>query len=531
MTIERSWAFFFLLFLLPAALNLVFRLRALEKLTDRESADYPWLRDCRQRMTMRSICWMAALALLCAALSGPSWGSAAVPVQRRGTAVCLVFDISWSMTAKDADSNGLTRLEAAAQYAEALLGRFEGAAVSVALAKGTGLAAVPLTEDLNAVIPLLRSLSPGLMTAPGSDIGAGITAAVRSFPAASGAAPAIIVFTDGEETIGSLAESVVAASGYGIPVFLLGFGNAKETEIISGDGVTLVKTALRSDKLKAAAKSAKTGPGLGAAVVTYVEAAAPGSAALILKALARHAGQGVIFESRPIPRYQLFLALALAFFIAGLALPELHPKSLPLSLYSLFLCLSLPLLLSGCSASLAGGAKVLEGAWHWQRGDYQRAAADFLDVTGLAMKQDDLTLLQYGLYGLGAVSVMQGEYEAALERLDSLSPDAPDALRFAALYNSGVMAYHTGTYERAAAFFRKALEIDPRSVDAKLNLELAGARTEMPAAPAEEEVLPATGQDDRQTAENALFSIIREQEQNRWKNSQTTTEHSGTPDY
>jgi Ca-activated chloride channel family protein len=546
MTCERPWAFWFLLLLIPATANLAFRLRSLAKLTGKpglaaghdRAALY---RNVKIRMIARAICWMTALALLTAALSGLAWGDSAAPVQRGGAAVSLVFDISWSMTAPDAGSTGapLTRLQAASQYAQALLSRLDHIPVSLVIAKGAGTTLVPLTEDRNALLPVLDALSPQLLSAPGTDLGQGIDAAMRSFPAASGTAPAIILFTDGEETTGSLAEAAGKAAQYGIPVFLLGFGSPGETEILIGDGQTPVRTALREDILRAAAASVKTGAGLRTQRVTYLEAAAPGSAAAILNALTRHAAQGVVFESRPVPRYRLSIFLALLFFAAGLALHDLRLKrpvpSLAGSALPVLLALvTLAPALQSCDASLGGRAAVLQSAWHWGRENYQDAVAGFLSVADRAVQTEDHALLQYALYGLAATYMTQGEYDAAHDRLKSIAPDAPRGIRFAALYDLGIIAYQKGDFEGAALFFRQALELDNTSrasVNAKVNLELTGARITALTSPAEQELIPAATQDSQQAAKNALFSIIREQEQNRWKNSQTSAKPSGGLDY
>jgi Ca-activated chloride channel family protein len=532
-TIERPQVFLFLLALIPVLVNGIFRLRALWKIAGAAGLSDGLFRIVKRRMVLRSACWIAAFVLLITALSGVSWGSASVPVQRSGAAVSLVFDISWSMTARDAGGD-MTRLEAASLYAEALLSHLAGTAVSVVLAKGGGITAVPLTEDINTVMPLLQTLSPQLMTAAGSDISRGIDAAVRSFPATSGAAPVIVVFTDGEETSGSMAESVAASIRYGIPVFFVGFGSEFESEIISGDGETPVLTALRSENLRnAVIPSANSGSRFQQVQAQYIEAAAPGSAAAILKAITRNAEHGVIFESRPVARYRVFLVLALLFFMAGIALSEFRVKrfvssAAALPVLALFVCLPM---LQSCSGSISDMAQVLGSAYNWRRGDYQEAVAGFLAITDIAQQNGDHKLLQYGLYGLASTYMMQGEYGAALERLNEIAPDSPDDIRYAVLYNSGIIAYHNGGYSDAKQFFRQALEVNRTSVNAKVNLEIASGQTEVQAVPAEQEVIPAAVQDNQNAAQNALFSIIREDEQNRWKNSQTQTEKSSGLDY
>ena len=115
------------------------------------------------RTLLRCFAWI----MLVFAYAGFSWGTYEGPVQKSGSAVSFVFDISYSMTADDAPG-GLTRLKAAARYADMLLSRMEGVSVSVVLAKGDGIIVVPLTEDRAIVRSLLETLSPNLMSAAGT---------------------------------------------------------------------------------------------------------------------------------------------------------------------------------------------------------------------------------------------------------------------------------------------------------------------------------------------------------------------------
>ena len=67
----------------------------------------------------------------------------------------MVFDISNSMLAKDCPGN-TSRLDAASLYAKKLLSKMEGTPVAVILAKGDGVAAIPLTDDTSMVESLLE---------------------------------------------------------------------------------------------------------------------------------------------------------------------------------------------------------------------------------------------------------------------------------------------------------------------------------------------------------------------------------------
>ncbi|MBR6565665.1 MAG: tetratricopeptide repeat protein, partial [Spirochaetaceae bacterium] len=129
-------------------------------------------------------------------------------------------------------------------------------------------------------------------------------------------------------------------------------------------------------------------------------------------------------------------------------------------------------------------------------------------------------VLQYSIYGLATTYIMQGETEAALGRLQEITPDAPESLAFAALYNSGVISYNQGNYQEAATLFRKALEIDGSSLDAKINLELSLGQDARQGGAASQELIPVQETPSDDLIGSTLFSLIRKQEEDRWKNQQ-----------
>lgn len=134
-SIERPYAFYGLLLLIPTLLYMIIKYYKLVhafglNLAVRKGSVL--LTKFKQRYivqtVLRAISWM----MLVLAYAGISWGTNLVPVQKSGNAVSFVFDISYSMEAEDA-AGGLSRLESAANYAEVLLSRMEGTSVSVVL--------------------------------------------------------------------------------------------------------------------------------------------------------------------------------------------------------------------------------------------------------------------------------------------------------------------------------------------------------------------------------------------------------------
>jgi Ca-activated chloride channel family protein len=520
-TLERPWVLLFLLTIPLLVAEALLRLRTGRALTSS--------RYFTARSAAASACLITGWFFLIIAWSGLFWGQTLVPGLRHGNALSLVFDISWSMTANDCPGNE-TRQATAQRSALSLLTRLEGVPVSVVMAKGAGVLALPLTDDHAEVASLVTALSPAMMSAVGSSIGGGVDAALRSFPPTLGFAPTIVVFTDGDETDGALASALVRAREQGIPVMFVGFGSPRETEILLADGVTPVKTALRADKLRSLGGDA-----------AFFDGNTPASLNALLAALQERSQSTLVYETQRVDRWRFFLFIALACFVASVLVSEWGGIPRAGEKIPLFI-LAGALLFQSCGRGNEGQPtrsgsgkqslmlRVLQGSYHWRWGEYDKAVTDYFLVL-----DEDGSLRPYALNGLAARYVMQGEPDAALERLAEIGDDAPDAVRFSAAFNRGLLLYDQAHYGDAAGAFRQALEINGSDPDAKINLELALAQHSANANEAAGTLVPAsindTAIEEQQAAQNALFSLVREQEQNRWKSSTLDSSGGGGLDY
>lgn len=545
----RPWALWGILLLVPVLLMVVLWYRRVRRANVGSAAT---LSRIRFALPTRSLCWGLAWISLLVALSGLSWGTQLVPVQQTGSSLSLVFDISWSMTAQDVGAGkdrGISRLEAAASYAQSLLDHLDTTDVSVVIAKGGGVVSIPLTRDFNAIRSLLPSLSPRLMTTTGTSLGSGVRTAASSFPLLSVSKRTVVVLTDGEETDGTLEQEAKNLVASGIHVVFLGFGTTAGAEILAGDGKTVVHSSLQEESLRRlvdsvnqSVASSEVGRS-GGAKALYLPAQSLGSAHRVLDVVtAGHQGKewsGTAYQVEFRERWGIFAFLAMVFLCMGFVLGELEPATLR-RLFRLrvtgknlmvLLLLSCGFFFQGCSKAWQGVADVLEGTFFWHQGEYQKAVSGFMDSMATAEELSDTRLHQYSTYGLAATYIMQGETEAALSRLQELSPDAPESLRFAALYNSGIIAYNQGHYQEAATLFRRALEVDGSNLDAKINLELSLGHDSRQSPAAAQELIPVQETPGDEFADAALFSLIRQQEQDRWKNQQDETATPTGDDY
>ncbi|HZK19387.1 MAG TPA: hypothetical protein VFC68_01540, partial [Treponemataceae bacterium] len=95
----------------------------------------------------------------------------------------------------------------------------------------------------------------------------------------------------------------------------------------------------------------------------------------------------------------------------------------------------------------------------------------------------------------------------------------------------GIIEHRAGNFDRAAQAFKNALSIDSSSIRAKVNYELSCTNASKKAPLGSQH---NTQVDDTKTLSqkaDSVFSIIRESEQKRWKNSQQTFKDTGVIDY
>ncbi|MBD5407523.1 MAG: VWA domain-containing protein [Treponema sp.] len=536
LTCNRPYAFYFLLLLIPTIVVYIVQYRKIISLK-KHSFYEEHLRRFPLMLTARAFFWTLAYTMLVFAYSGISWGTYLEGVQKNGSAVSFVFDISYSMNARDSIGK-LSRLEAAGKYASTLLSHIPQSSISVVLAKGDGITVVPLTEDRAAVESLLDTLSPSLMSATGTSLGKGIRAALKSFPENSGAANAIWLFTDGDETDGLLEGSLGECMKKGIPVCIVGFGSEKESTVTAGDGHTLVSTALRSEKMRkmCADVMARNASQVQDIFVTYVDSFEAGSALPLLTFISNASNNSdcsyITYQMKPVERYQLFLILAIVFFSLGFVIVEVDTKRIAEKVHiKLAASIVCPLLFLSCSSDFLAGKNILYGTWNCYQRKYNSAVALFLQTSLNAAQSEDVLLEQYALYDLATVYLMQNENEAASFRFLRLSTDSPENIQFCSFYNLGIIAYRGGKYEEAAHYFKNALKIDGSNVNAKINFELSSQKIEKNVKAQGSGILEVAENEQFSAMEEAIFQIIRQQDREQWKNSESEEYSSSGMDY
>jgi Ca-activated chloride channel family protein len=187
---------------------------------------------------LRSFSLLLAGSMLVVALAQPRFGRILSPRMAPGQDVVLLMDVSRSMGAEDAVP---TRLAVAVESAESLLAALAPApsnrAAVVAFA-GRGVLRCPLTENLGAVRDTLHVLQPGDVRPGGTDLGAGLQAAMEAFGAEEHAEGRIIVvFSDGEDHVDNWMKWMGRLKDEGVMVHCVAIGDAEQGHPVpSGHG-------------------------------------------------------------------------------------------------------------------------------------------------------------------------------------------------------------------------------------------------------------------------------------------------------
>jgi Ca-activated chloride channel family protein len=261
--------FLFLLFILiPVFLLIIFRyikqqkvfLIFLQKYHEAERSS--WIRSVNIRYILASIFFMIFLVCIIVALVGPRFGYRNVTEHRRGLDVVFAMDVSRSMNAQDVLPSRLIR---AALLAEELVKENPGMRFAVAIGKGSGVLALPLTDDAEALLSCLQGLSSSAMTSQGTNIENLLLASLSAFQNSFPTQRRIIIFSDGEAHAGNINTVLQNVQDADVSIISVGLGrtdgspipiilNNVESDILRNPDGSAVMTSLHAESLKDAAE-------------------------------------------------------------------------------------------------------------------------------------------------------------------------------------------------------------------------------------------------------------------------------------
>lgn len=547
-SIEKPQFLLLILLIFPAILYVLLRLKRItHSISSTETnTSTALVKSLKFSVLTRTFFRCLAWIFVVLAFSEISFSSKKVPVHKSGNNVFFVFDISYSMLAKDVATpyqtgkRRITRLEAVKLYSNSLLERLSSSSFSAVLAKGDGFVAIPETEDSAIMHNMIEELSPTLMTSSGSSLGKGIEAAINAISLHSSKSQYIWVFTDGDETDSKLEKALETAAKFRIPVTLVGFGSENETEITAGDGKTIVKTALRAKKMQELASNANkhyyqkiSGS---QAMVTYVDSHEVGSAWKLLNQIQKSNNDEELFtyEVQKVNQHALFICLTLLCLILSFVFSEFRLSSLKKfkNLLSTTLIFASVFTFSSC---LSEKKQILDGVWAWYEGKYNSATASFLNTASKTPK--DSLANQYAIFDLSATYLSMNEIDFSIQRLSQLNLDdetLPQDFRSSGFYNMALAYEQKGEYQIAAKYFKKAILANPSNTKAKINLELCEREIVEKQAKSSKAEMQGVNEEkpDNSNLSSELFNLIRQNESKKWRNmSDNTQQEDGAIDY
>ena len=173
------------------------------------------------------------IGLFSVLLARPQFGAKQETVKRKGVEVIIALDISNSMLAQDVQPS---RLEKAKRLISRLVDELDNDKIGMIVFAGDAFTQLPITSDYISAKMFLETINPSLITTQGTDIGAAIRLAMKSFTPQEGVGRAIIVITDGENHEGGAVEAAQEAAEKGMQVFVLGVGSPDGSPIPAEDG-------------------------------------------------------------------------------------------------------------------------------------------------------------------------------------------------------------------------------------------------------------------------------------------------------
>lgn len=185
------------------------------------------------RPIVKNILLLLSLALIIIAAAGLKSGSRLKEVKREGAEIVIALDVSNSMLAEDIKPNRLTRARRAIKK---LTERLVNDKIGIIAFAGEAYMQVPITIDYDATKLFINSMHPDIVSKQGTNIGAAIELAMRSFSPVTDKNKILIIITDGEnhENKENTTEMVRQAAEKGITIHCIGMGSTKGAPIPLG---------------------------------------------------------------------------------------------------------------------------------------------------------------------------------------------------------------------------------------------------------------------------------------------------------
>jgi Ca-activated chloride channel family protein len=282
-----------------------------------------------RRLRSKNALFLIGLFFLIVAWANPQWGSKTRAITRRSMDLFIALDVSQSMMCQDIAPN---RLIQAQKLAERLVEKMADNRVGVVIFAGDAYLQVPLTSDHEAVRLSIQSAHPDMVSYQGTAIDRAVDAALSG----SGKDPGnrvMVLLSDGEDHEQAAENKVRQAARDGLKLFCIGVGSAKGGYVPfeAEDGFVDYKRQRNGEpvvsKINEAMlrKLAQAGQGNFYTLDGNHDAVLSSLLDKLSKVKKRDREQRVVTDYQS--HFQLFLAIALLFFLAEFLLQARKPVS------------------------------------------------------------------------------------------------------------------------------------------------------------------------------------------------------------
>lgn len=212
---------------------------------------------------------MLALVFIILAFARPWGGVKDEKTVKEGIEVMIAVDASNSMLASsNSDPDGPDRMRMAKLILEKLINRLDNDRVGLIIYAGDAYTLIPVTNDYVSAKMFLNSIDPSQIKEQGTNIGAALDMAAKSFGSDKGVGRAVVLITDADELENpeGVMEAAKALARNGVQIDVVGVGSSTPVPVRMGGSNMIdpstgeeVRTALNEDL---GAEIAKAGKGI-----------------------------------------------------------------------------------------------------------------------------------------------------------------------------------------------------------------------------------------------------------------------------
>lgn len=177
---------------------------------------------------LKFIVVLIALTFIIIGVANPQIGTKIEEAKQIGIDVYILLDVSKSMAAEDIKPN---RLEKAKYEISKLMQKLNGDRIGLIVFAGQAYIQFPLTSDYSAANLFLNAVDFNTVPQPGTNIGAALDLALRSFKYDDPTNKAIVLITDGEDHEGNIDAAISEANSKNVSIYAIGLGSTAGTPI------------------------------------------------------------------------------------------------------------------------------------------------------------------------------------------------------------------------------------------------------------------------------------------------------------